>query len=124
MTVGNMEADVYLFADSEEGAKVQYDVMLKAAFNSAAERKAFRTGYSYDEVEGPRVHARFHGPSHGPHEIMEKNQECAAKLREINATRLAKIEELKIAIEAAEELAQMVDMFTINTCAQTFEEKA
>jgi len=119
-----MEADVYLFADSEQGAKVQYDLLLKAAFNSAAERKAFRTGYSYDEVEGPRVHARFHGPSHGPHEIMEKNQACATKLREINAARLEKIEELKIAIEASEELAQMIDMFTINTCAQTFEEKA
>ena len=32
--------------------------------------------------------------------------------------------ELLTAIEASEELAQMIDMFTINTCAQTFEEKA
>ena len=124
MSVGNMAADVYLFADSEEGAKVQYDLMLAAAFNSAASRKAFRTGYGYDEETGPTVRARFHGPSHGPHEIMEKNQACAAKLREINAERMEKIEELKIAIEASEELAQMIDMFTINTCAQTFEGKA
>jgi len=123
LTVGNMEADVYLFADSEQGATVQYDLMLKAAFNSAAQRKAFRTGYNYDEENGPSIRARFHGPSHGPHEIMEKNQECSAKLREINAARLEKIEELKIAIEASEELAQMIDMFTINTCAQTFEEE-
>ena len=124
MSIGNMSSEVYLFADSEQGAKVQYELMLKAAFDNAAKRKAYHTGYSYDEESGPKVYARFHGPSHGPHEIMEKNQECSAKLREHNAERLLKIEELKIAIEASEELAQMIDMFTINTCAQTFEEKA
>ena len=123
LTVGSMDADVYLFADSEQGAQVQYDLMLKAAFDSAAKRKAFRTGYSYSEENGAQIRSRFHGPSHGPHEIMEKNQECSAKLREINLKRLEKIEELKIAIEASEELAQMIDMFTINTCAQTFEEE-
>ena len=124
MNVGRMEKPVYLFADSEETARIQFDLMLKAAFESGADRKAFHTSYRYTERGDLDVHSRFHGPSHGPHEIMELNQQCTDKLREINQERLAKIEELKTAIEAAEELAQMIDMFTINTCAQTFEEKA
>lgn len=124
MNVGRMEKPVYLFADSEQTAQMQFDLMLKASFESGASRKAFATSYRYDDRGQLDVHARFHGPSHGPHEIMELNQQCTDKLREINQQRLAKIEELKIAIEASEELAQMIDMFTINTCAQTFEEKA
>lgn len=124
MRVGGMDQPVYMFADSENTARIQYDLLLKASFDSACARKAFRPGYGYSEDTGVNVDARFHGPSHGPHEIMSLNQMCSDKLREINQQRLAKIEELKIAIEASEELAQMVDMFTINTCAQTFEEKA
>ena len=124
MTVGQMEAPVYLFADSKETANIQYELMLGASFKSACERKAFRPGWSYDEDKGPRAEARFHGPSRGPHEIMELNQQCSAKLRAINEQRKEKIAELLGAIEAGEELAQMIDMFTINTCAQTFEEKA
>ena len=124
MQVGRMEQPVYMFADSEDTAKIQYELLLKASFDSACARKAFHPGYRYDEDSGVGVDARFHGPSHGPHEIMELNQQCSDHLRAINQQRLAKIEELKIAIEASEELAQMVDMFTINTCAQTFEEKA
>ena len=49
---------------------------------------------------------------------MEHKEQFTAKLREENEARLAKIEELKEAIVAAEELAQMVEMFTINSCAQ------
>ena len=124
MRPGGIEEPVYLFADNEQTAMVQYDLMLRAAMKSAADRKAFNKGWNYDEDRGPQVSAHFHGPSHGPHEIMEFNQICTAKLREQNEQRRAKIEELKIAIEAGEELAQMIDMFTINTCAQTFEEKA
>lgn len=124
MEVGRMQNPVYLFADSEATAQIQFDLMLKAAFTSSAERKAFHTSYRYTERGELDVNTRFHGPSHGPHEIMALNQKCTDKLREVNKERLAKIEELKIAIEAAEELAQMIDMFTINTCAQTFEEKA
>jgi hypothetical protein len=55
---------------------------------------------------------------------MELNQLCSDKLRAVNEQRKEKIAELLGAIEASEELAQMIDMFTINTCAQTFEEKA
>ena len=92
--------------------------------SSAASDVYKRQGYRFKDGGDLDVHSRFHGPSHGPHEIMDLNEQCSDKLREVNKERLAKIEELKIAIEAAEELAQMIDMFTINTCAQTFEEKA
>ncbi len=121
MQVGRMEAPVYLFADSEATANIQYELMLKASFDSAGSKNAFHTGYRYSEDTGVAFDARFHGPSHGPHEIMELNQQCTNKLRSINEERKAKIAELLVAIEASEELAQMIDMFTINTCAQTFE---
>ena len=124
MQVGRLDKPVFLFADSEETAKMQYDLMLKASFDSACARAAFHPGYRYSEDEGCQVDARFHGPSHGPHEIMELNQMCSDHLREVNKARKEKIAELLTAIEASEELAQMIDMFTINTCAQTFEEKA
>lgn len=124
MQVGAMEAPVYLFADSRETAKIQYDLMLKASFNNACERGAFNKGWRYDETEGPEVNATFHGPSHGAHEIMELNEICSDKLRVLNEQRKKQIANLLIAIEASEELAQMIDMFTINTCAQTFEKKA
>ena len=124
MQVGAMETPVYLFADSQETAKIQYDLMLKASFNSACERGAFNKGWRYDETNGPDVTAMFHGPSHGAHEIMELNEKCSNKLRELNEQRKKQIANLLTAIEASEELAQMIDMFTINTCAHTFEEKA
>ena len=124
MQVGAMETPVYLFADSQETAKIQYDLMLKASFNSACERGAFNKGWRYDETNGPDVNAMFHGPSHGAHEIMELNEKCSSRLRELNKQRKEQIANLLTAIEASEELAQMIDMFTINTCAQTFEEKA
>ncbi len=114
--VGRCRASVYMFADNEETAKMQYDLLLSTAFNSAAARKGIDKGYSYDDQVEQRYH--FRGPSQGVHEIMEHNEQFSAKLREENAARLAKIEELKEAIQAAEELAQMVEMFTINSCAQ------
>ena len=124
MHVGQLDKPVFLFADSEETAKMQYDLMLKASFDSACERKSFHPGYRYSEENGVDARANFYGPSHGPHEIMELNQQCSDHLREVNQKRKEKIAELLTAIEASEELAQMIDMFTINTCAQTFEEKA
>ena len=124
MQIGHLPKPVYLFADSNATAMIQYELMLKASFDSAGARKAFHTGYRYNEESGVDARANFHGPSHGPHEIMELNQLCSSELRAENEKRKAKIAELLTSIEAAEELAQMVDMFTINTCAQTFEEKA
>jgi len=124
MSVGHLDKPVYLFADSDTTAKMQFDLMLKASFDNAAARKAYNPGYRYNEETGVEAHAHFHGPSHGAHEIMALNQQCTDSLRAANEARKAKIAELLSAIEATEELAQMIDMFTINTCAQTFEEKA
>ena len=124
MHVGQLDKPVFLFADSEETAKMQYNLMLKASFDSACERKSFHPGYRYSEEDGVDARAHFYGPSTGPHEIMELNEQCSTHLRAVNQKRKEKIAELLTAIEASEELAQMIDMFTINTCAQTFEEKA
>jgi hypothetical protein len=106
-----------MFADNEETARMQYELLLSTAFNSAADRKGIDRGYSYnDDAVEQRYH--FSGPSQGVHEIMEHNEKFTTSLRNQNAARLAKIEELKTAIIAADELVQMVEMFTINSCAQ------
>jgi len=115
--VGRCSKPVYMFADNEETARMQYELLLSTAFNSAADRKGIDRGYSYnDDTVEQRYH--FSGPSQGVHEIMEHNEKFTTSLRNQNAARLAKIEELKTAIIAADELVQMVEMFTINSCAQ------
>ena len=115
--VGRCREPVYMFADNEETARMQYELLLSTAFNSAAARKGIDKGYSYDN-ESVDQRYNFSGPSQGVHEIMQHNEKFTSRLREENEARLAKIEELKEAIVAAEELAQMVEMFTINSCAQ------
>ena len=117
VSVGRCREPVYMFADNEDTARMQYELLLSTAFNSAAARKGIDKGYSYDS-ESVDQRYRFAGPSQGVHEIMEHNEKFTAMLRDENSKRLAKIEELKEAILAAEELAQMVEMFTINSCAQ------
>ena len=67
-----------------------------------------------------QFNARFGGPSHGPHEIMAANQEFTTALQTRKTEMLTKIEDLKKAINAADDLCQLVDMFTINSCAQQF----
>lgn len=115
--VGRCSKPVYMFADNETTAKMQYELLLSTAFNSAAARKGIDKGYSYHDDSVDAVY-NFAGPSNGVHEIMEHNEKFTASLRAENEQRLLKIEELKIAIVASEELAEMVNMFTINSCAQ------
>jgi hypothetical protein len=120
--IGNMNQVVSMFGDSEEHVKMQYDLLLKAGFEAAADTVLMgRGGYYSSDSEGEcRVNARFQGPSHGPHEIMEANQEFTKAIQVKKTNMLTKIEELKLAINACDDLCQLVDMFTINSCAQQF----
>jgi len=119
--VGDMRQPLSMFGDSETHVQQTYGLLLKAGFEAAADRKLMTRGGWRSSEEGEcSLNVRFKGPSHGPHEIMEANQQFVSKLRTRQEEMRAKIAELKGAIEAADDLAMMVDMFTLNTCAQQF----
>ncbi len=122
--VGNLNQVVSMFGDSEEHVKMQFDLLLKAGFEAAADTTLMSRG-GWSQTDGDcQFNARFSGPSHGPHEIMAANQEFSAGLQAKKTDMLNKIEDLKKAINAADDLCQLVDMFTINSCAQQFGDAA
>ena len=117
--VGSLNQVVSMFGDSEEHVKMQYDLLLKGGFEAAAETVLMNRG-GWGETTECQIRTQFNGPSHGPHEIMAANQEFTAALQARKTDMLNKIEDLKKAINAADDLCQLVDMFTINSCAQQF----
>lgn len=121
--IGNLNQVVSMFGDSEEHVKMQYNLLLKGGFEAAAETVLMSRGGWGDNSECTFA-ARFNGPSHGPHEIMKANQEFTTALQTRKTEMLNKIEDLKKAINAADDLCQLVDMFTINSCAQQFGDAA
>lgn len=118
--IGSMRQPLTMFGDSETHVQQTYDLLLKAGFEQAADKKLMNRGGYYSDQGECTLNIRFKGPSHGPHEIMEENQQFVAKLRSAQEEMRAKIAELQGAISAADDLAMMVDMFTLNTCAQQF----
>ena len=121
--VGDLNQNVAMFGDSEEHVKMQFDLLLKGGFEAAADTVLMSRGGWGDTTEC-QFNARFSGPSHGPHEIMKANQEFTTALQAKKTAMLNKIEDLKKAIDAADDLCQLVDMFTINSCAQQFGDTA
>ena len=117
--IGNLNQVLTMFGDSEEHVKMQYDLLLKGGFEAAADTVLMSRGGWGDNTEC-QFNARFSGPSHGPHEIMTANQEFSTALQARKTEMLNKIEDLKKAINACDDLCQLVDMFTINSCAQQF----
>ena len=118
--VGDMRQPLTMFGDSDTHVKQTYDLLLKAGFEQAADKQLMSRGGYYRQDNECQVGIRFKGPSHGPHEIMAENQQFVEKLRESQDQMRAKIAQLEGAIAAADDLAMMVDMFTLNTCAQQF----
>ena len=121
--VGSLNQVVSMFGDSEEHVKMQYNLLLKGGFEAAADTVLMNRG-GWGEANECQLNARFSGPSHGPHEIMAANQEFTNALQVRKTEMLKKIEDLKKAINAADDLCQLVDMFTINSCAQQFGDAA
>jgi len=124
LQIGRARGAVYAFGDSPEHAQTQYDLLLSAGFEAAADAGYVSRGYYNDGSRKLEVRAQFDGPSHGPHEIMEKNQHFVEQV-DADIARLHKeIEQAKAKIAAAEDLKQLVNMFTINSCAQEFGDEA
>lgn len=117
--VGHHRTPVYVFGDSDGHATMQYDLLLKAGFEAAANAGYISRGYYSREGE-LSIAARFDGPSHGPHEIMAKNQEFTTQVDKDIARLEEEIAQAKAKIAAAQDLKQLVNMFTINSCAQEF----
>jgi len=120
--IGSLNQMVSMFGDSDEHVKMQYELLLKGGFEAAAETVLMTRGGGYysNDISECNFNAKFNGPSHGPHEIMAANQEFTTALQARKTEMLNKIEDLKKAITAADDLCQLVDMFTINSCAQQF----
>jgi len=121
--VGNLNQMVSMFGDSEEHVRMQFDLLLRGGFEAASDTVLMNRG-GWGENTECQFNARFSGPSHGPHEIMAANQEFTNALQIRKTDMLKKIEDLKKAINAADDLCQLVDMFTINSCAQQFGDSA
>ena len=120
--IGRARGTVYAFGDSPEHVSTQYNLLLSAGFEAAADAGYISRGY-YNEGKLD-VRAQFDGPSHGPHEIMAKNQEFIEQVDADVARLHREIAECKAKIAAAEDLKQLVNMFTINSCAQEFGDEA
>lgn len=122
LRVGAFSHRLTVFGDSEEHAKMQYELLLKAGFEAGADAGYVDRGWRRDSALVPSP--AFAGPSHGPHEIMEKNQQFVNNV-EADIKRFEKeILKAQKKIEAAKDLIQLVNMFTINSCAQEFGEAA
>lgn len=122
LRVGHFRHRLTVFGDSETHAKMQYELLLKAGFEAAATAGYVSRGWR-DEGEC-HVAACFAGPSHGPHEIMARNQSFVNKVEADIATLEKEIREAQKKIDSAKDLVQLVNMFTINSCAQEFGDAA
>ena len=119
VTAGGLRTPVALFGDSEVHALQQFDLLLRTAFDAAMPSGLTSKGY-YDEVATCRVHANFMGPSHGPHEIVESNEAFNESMVKHIADCKQKIQRMQDQILAANDLSDMVNMYTMNVCAQAF----
>ena len=122
--VGNLQQNVFCFGRDEMGAKQTFDLLLSAAFNAAGDTGLFRKSAWGDRNGDMSIHTEYHGPAHGPHEIMAMNADFSTGLRNKMVEMENKIVEMRAQIEAAEQLAMMVDNFTLSTCAGFTEDKS
>jgi hypothetical protein len=119
ITAGQWRVPVAVFGDSDVHALQQFNLLVKGAFDAGLESGLMQNGWRSDSKE-VTPEASFRGPSHGPHEIMAKNEEFVKSIRTKQAECKATIKKMQDQIQAADDIAAMVEMFTLNTCAQQF----
>lgn len=119
ITAGEWRVPVSVFGDSDIHAKQQFNLLIKGAFDAAMPSGLMGVGWR-SEAKEVTVEAAFRGPSHGPHEIMAKNEAFVKSIRLKQAECRATIKKMQDQIQAADDIAAMVEMFTMNTCAQQF----
>ncbi len=119
ITAGQWRVPVSVFGDSDVHALQQFNLLVKGAFDAGLESGLMQNGWRSDSKE-VTPEASFRGPSHGPHEIMAKNETFVKSIRAKQAECKATIKKMQDQIQAADDIAAMVEMFTMNTCAQQF----
>jgi hypothetical protein len=120
---GGIRQDVYVFGTDDVHARQQFDLLLKSAFDAGCESGLTDASWETRRNDGPKqvdVRIDFEGPSHGQHEIISQNEKFVGHVERIKEESRATIEKMHARIAAAEDLAMMVQMYTMNTCAQQF----
>lgn len=97
---------VFVHADSEDGAKKQFELFMGGAFNKDV------PNYSED-----RVHVTYKRPAKTPLELMILNEEFQAEQRERISESKARVETLLKQIEAMDTAEQIVNCYAINMVA-------
>ena len=121
--VGNARHPIACFGRDGAHAKQTFDLLLSAVFEAACPSGLIaKSRYGYGNADTLEVHSQYHGPAHGPHEIMAVNNEFSEAMRDKKEKLKQQIEVMKQQIADAEALATMVDSFTLSTCAAYTEE--
>lgn len=121
--IGRGRIPVVVFGDSEQHARMQYEMMMKAGFDAAAKVGLMSStgGWNDDPLEA-HTYLSYRGPSHGVHEIMEANQVYIDGLDEQMKKMQDEIKKLEQKIAAAQDCRQLVEMFTLQSCAAARQE--
>lgn len=117
--VGDMSESFSCYGHDSQEAEQVFGMLLKGAFSAASETGLFR-GRSWgrhSSEEAITFTTDYAGPAHGPHEILAQNTQFSDAMRKRASKMKEQIAQLEKQIEAAHDLAQMMDMFTMNTCA-------
>jgi len=119
ISCGELRAPVSVFGDSEVHALQQFDLLVKGAFDAGMASGLTSTGWRGSKTTTDRT-AVYRGPSHGPHEIMAANERFTKAILAKQVNMRQCIDKMKAQLIASEDLIQMVEMFTMNVCAQQF----
>jgi hypothetical protein len=117
--IGHESNEVVVFGDSEQHARMQYEMMLKAGFDAGTRAGFINAGWG--ECDEAPIRVVYRGPSHGVHEIMAANQEYSKGIDDAVSKMELQIKQLQGKIAAARDIQQMVDMFTLQSCAAAAE---
>lgn len=98
---------IYVHADSKEGAISQWELFMAGAFSDSCE--------GYDGSRG--VSVQYVRPAKTPLELMQLNQPFLDAYREMVKRKRAKILELQQQIEAMDTAEQIVNIYAINMVA-------
>jgi hypothetical protein len=97
---------VFVHADSEDGAKKQWELFMKTAFTEHC-----------DEYREDRVHITYTRPAKTPLELMALNSPLQESYRHAVQQKRATIERLQKEIEAMDMAEQVVNIYAINMVA-------
>jgi len=116
--VGSLRETVACFGQDQKHAEQTFDLLLRASFEGAGDTGLFRKTNGWGrETDKMDVFPEYHGPAHGPHEIMVLNNKFSEEMRKAKLELEEKIKTMQSQIAAVEQLADMVDNFTLSTCA-------